>query len=554
MNPAAPTVAERYLTRLRDAGIQYLYVNAGTDFAPIVEAYVRPGADRSRFPVPVLAAHENLAAGMAHGAFLATGRPQGVMFHVSVGTANAVCAVINAARENVPLIVTAGRTPILESGAVGSRNSPVHWAQEMFDQGGLLRELVKWDYELRLPAQVDDIVERAVALAAAEPAGPVYLSLPREVLAQPAAGNAVRARLARPAEPRPDPGAVELLADRLADARLPVVATSAAGTDRRVPALLAELCERFAIGLVEASPRYLNVPAGHRYHLGEEVSQADTILVLESDVPWIPSADSPGADAFVAHAGRDPLFARYPVRGHRSDLTLVTSAYALLGELATALEKRVDRIDQNRSGRLRDQAGRHAQKAWLRREAALRADGPITKDLISAMLGELLPPDAVVFNEYWAEPALLERRVPGTYFKLPSAGGLGWGLPAALGFKHAAPGQTVVATLGDGAYLFSNPAACHHAAQRHELGVLTVVANNARWNAVETATASVYPGLPRDGVFSDLTPAPALHHYVRASGGYGEHVSARGQLARALERGLESAADGRQALINIECA
>jgi acetolactate synthase-1/2/3 large subunit len=555
VNTRAATVAEHYLARLRELGIENLYVNAGTDFAPIVEAYVRAGGDRSRFPRPVLAAHENLAAGMAHGAFLATGRPQAVMFHVSVGTANAICAVINAARENVPLLVTAGRTPILESGARGARNSPVHWAQEMFDQAGLLRELVKWDYELRAATQVDAVVERAIALATTEPAGPVYLSLPREVLAEPAAGQGRESPvLARPAGPRPDPGAVEELADRLADAHFPVVVTSAAGADRRVPPLLAELCERFAIGVVEPSPRYFNIPARHPHRLGEDIGGSDAVLVLESDVPWIPVAGAPGSGAFIAHAGRDPLFGRYPVRGHRSDLTLVTTAYNLLGDLATALEKRLDRIDPARADRVLAAAAAHHDATHRRRVAAWEGEGRITKDLISATLGELLPPDAVVVNEYWADPAMLDRRLPGTYFKLPAAGGLGWGLPAALGIKHAQPQTTVVATLGDGSYLFGNPAACHHAAQRHELAVLTVVANNARWNAVETATASVYPDLRRDGVLSDLAPVPAFHDYASASGGYGEHVRSRGQLRGALVRALEAVAGGRHALVNVECA
>ena len=82
---------------------------------------------------------------MAHGAYLATGRPQAVMVHVSVGTANTVNGAANAARDQAPILLLAGRTPITEQGLHGSRNRPIHWAQEMFDQGGMLREFVKWD-------------------------------------------------------------------------------------------------------------------------------------------------------------------------------------------------------------------------------------------------------------------------------------------------------------------------------------------------------------------------------------------------------------------------
>src|SRR3989442_8478581 len=108
-----------------------------------------------------------------------------VMAHVSVGTANMICAAMNAARENVAILLTAGRSPLTEMGALGARDGYIHWAQEMYDQAGMLREIVKWDYELRSGEQLATIVDRALAIAASEPRGPVYLTLPREVIAAP---------------------------------------------------------------------------------------------------------------------------------------------------------------------------------------------------------------------------------------------------------------------------------------------------------------------------------------------------------------------------------
>src|SRR5919197_1625557 len=125
----------------------------------------------------------------AHGYYLVTGKPQAVMVHVSVGTANALMGLINASRDHVPMLFTSGRTPLTEGGLLGSGDLPIHWGQEMFDQGGMLRELVKWDYELREPVQTEAVVDRALAIAMSEPRGPVYLSLPREVLAKPWPGT-----------------------------------------------------------------------------------------------------------------------------------------------------------------------------------------------------------------------------------------------------------------------------------------------------------------------------------------------------------------------------
>ena len=123
--------------------------NPGTDFPPIVEAFSRAKKTNAKVPKPILVPHENLAVAMAHGAYLMNGHPQAVMVHVNVGTANTINNLTNLSRDRVPLILAAGRTPITEKGSFGSRSRPIHWAQEMFDQAGMLRELVKWDYELR---------------------------------------------------------------------------------------------------------------------------------------------------------------------------------------------------------------------------------------------------------------------------------------------------------------------------------------------------------------------------------------------------------------------
>ena len=147
-----PTIAaEAFLRALADHGIDYFFANPGTDFPPIVEAFSRAKKTNAKVPKPILVPHENLAVSMAHGAYLMNGRPQAVMVHVNVGTANTINNLTNLSRDRVPLILAAGRTPITEKGSFGSRTRPIHWAQEMFDQAGMVRELVKWDYELRVP-------------------------------------------------------------------------------------------------------------------------------------------------------------------------------------------------------------------------------------------------------------------------------------------------------------------------------------------------------------------------------------------------------------------
>jgi len=226
-------------------GVEYLFGNAGTDFAPVIEAYARRGAHGQLLPRPITVPHEAPAVGMAHGYAMITGRPQAVMVHVIVGTANALGGVINAARGNVPMLFTAGRNPITEAGFRGSRERQIHWAQESFDQGAMVREFVKWDYELRNFAQLETVVDRALAITQAEPQGPVYLTLPREVLAErhESFEYSDPSRAPRPSDVVAAPDAIEEAARLLAAARNPVVITKALGRDPRAVEAMVELAD-----------------------------------------------------------------------------------------------------------------------------------------------------------------------------------------------------------------------------------------------------------------------------------------------------------------------
>jgi len=563
---AAETVAEAYLALLKDRGVDRLFVNAGTDFASIVEAYGRLKLSGLDLPEVVVCSHENVAVSMAHGAYLGDRSLSAVMLHTSVGTANGICGIINAARDRIPIMLTAGRSPLFEHDTFGARNAGIHWAQELFDQAGMLREFVKWDYELRDGVQVEEVVDRAVDVALTEPRGPIYLSLPREVLAKPADGIQVRAAASQPSDPAPAPEAVAALADHLVDATFPVIAASASGADPTTVPLLDDLCRRFSIGLAEAGPRYVNASDDHPLHLGfglgRALIDADVLCFLDVDVPWTQSMSNPRDETVIVQAGPDPHFVRYPIRSHRSDLAITTTSKHLLEALAPALAERQGRIDPGRYQRLADLASeRRAQTAAaLAEEAASAAsDAPITKSFMNWALEQVRPRDSIIVNEYWASRAMQTGLAPGGYFGTPPAGGLGWGLPAALGVQMVRPDDLVIAAVGDGAYLFANPAACHHAMAQHHLPVLTIIATNRKWGAVEGSARAMYP----EGYASSageltplarLEPVPEFERYVEASGGYGEGVSARADLIPAFERALKVVLEERRpAVVNVQC-
>jgi acetolactate synthase I/II/III large subunit len=561
---AVDSVAEAYLTLLAERGVEYLFANAGTDFAPLVEAFAKAARTGAPVPKPVLATHENLALSMAHGWAMVTGRVPAVMVHVSVGTANGVCGVFNAARENVPLLFTAGRSPLTEAGLPGARDVYIHWAQEMFDQAGMVRELVKWDYELRNGQQLETVVDRALAVATSEPKGPIYLSLPREVLAEPLPGFAydLPSRRIAAAPPGPDLGAIDEAARILAAAENPLIITASAGREPAAVAALADLAERFAIPVVQHRPRHLCMAADHPCHLGYDASpylyDADAILVLECDVPWVPSLKAPRPNCRVVHLGVDPLFQRYPIRGFPCDVAVTATPGSALPVLAMALERHVARpaieARRQRVARLREVL----HEGWRKTRETVAGMRPIHMAWASACIADAKPEDAILVNEYTLMPEYCGSNLPGTYFGSSPASGLGWGGGAALGAKLAAPDRLVVATLGDGSHLFGNPVALHHAAAAHGLPVLFVIMNNSMWGAVRRATMGMYPQgeamRSNKPPLIDLDELPAFEQVCAAAGGYGERVEDPAELPAALDRALRAVTvEKRQALLNVIC-
>src|SRR3954470_13877990 len=253
------TAADAWLTLLAARGVDYLFANGGTDFAPVVEAYAKGQKLAWKLPHIVIVPHENMGVAMAHGYTMITGRPQAMMVHVGVGTANAMNGLINASRQNVPILFSAGRTPITESGPLpAARNNYIHWAQEHFDQGGMLREFMKWDYELRHAEQVETVIDRALAIAKSEPQGPVYVTLPREVLASSFSANfSIKPTIAPASPPAADPATFEEAAKLLGEAHHPLLITANGGRTAEASQAIEQLAQNLAVPVVHYRPRYL---------------------------------------------------------------------------------------------------------------------------------------------------------------------------------------------------------------------------------------------------------------------------------------------------------
>lgn len=551
------------LRRLQMLGVDAVFVNSGTDFPPVIEGLAE--ADAAAVPLPrmVLVPHEHVAMGMAHGYWFASGRPQAVMLHTNVGLANGAIGAINAAADRVPVLMMSGRTPTLERGRFGARTVPIGWGQEMRDQTALVREACKWDYEVRFPEQVPELLDRAHAVAMSTPRGPVYLSLPREVLAEPCPPSEVSAPVSmRPSTVVADAAQVHEVARLLLAARRPlVIAQRGAGSDAGFGAL-ARIAEHLAIPVCQYWAIALAMSADHPSYVGQDpmpwVEEADLIVVIDSLAPWSPEIHRLADGCKVVHIGPDPLDHRFPVRNFRADLAITSE----IGPALEALERSVGEgfVDAGVVSERRERltAHRAARLDVLAvAEGTADSDAPITKEFAASVLREALRGRrCTVVSELGLPLDHLGLVEHGAWRQEPHSGGLGWGMPTALGIRLADPERLVVAAVGDGSYLFANPVACHHVAEVHGIPLLTLVLNNRGYGAVRASVRGMYPNgyaaKTDDVPLTSLSPSPEFRLVAESCRAYAETVTRRDGLAGAIERALEQVAvHRRQALLDI---
>jgi len=325
--------------------------------------------------------------------------------------------------------------------------------------------------------------------------------------------------------------------------------------------LLVKLAETLGMAVFSGGT-YMNFPVTHPLHqgiaAGPALAEADVVLVFEQDVPWFPSTGAgPKEDATIVGVGVDPLFTNFPLRSFPVHLNLSGLPRLTIEALLDALKQ--ENLDTAAITARREKlAASHDKVRAAARKRALstRDSRPITKAWASYCLEQLRGDDMTIISELGLDNTLFEFTDPAQYYGVSTAGVLGWGVGAALGCKLAAPERTVVATIGDGSYMFGVPEAGHWVSRKMNLPVLYVIWNNQRWKAVQTATRSVFPDGWQEKTttypFSDLSPNLDFEMVCQAAGGYGERVEDPAELPAAFERALNAVkVEKRQALLNI---
>jgi acetolactate synthase-1/2/3 large subunit len=567
--PYIRTASHDLLQGLVDLGIEYLFCNLGTDHAPLIEETAHWREQGRAFPKLILCPHENTAVHMAGGYAVATGRGQAVLVHVDAGTANAAMGLHNLCRTRIPVLLIAGRAPMSTfDDATGVRDTYVHFIQEPFDQASVVRPYVKWEYNLAWPSMAHEVVSRAGAVMQSDPTGPVYLTLPREVLAAPVDAASLSAfghqnHLPVKAQGA-DASAVRAIAEQLMRSDNPMLVTAYAGRNREAPALIEKLAVLCGMRVCEFNTIYMNIRRDSPYFGGYNpaafTEQADFGLMVDVDVPWIPKTTRVNPQAYWAQLDVDAIKRDIPMWGFPLNARIEGDSVRLIAQLIEIIEASVTpEFKTKAAARALALQTAHAQN---RHKTASLAQVPgavnaINPHYLCAAIGQQINLQDMVLNEAirntMAVFEQIPREVPGSLMGL-SGGGLGFSAGTALGIKLAQADNRVIHFVGDGSFYFSNPSSVYAVASQYGLPILTVLLDNGGWSAVKESTLRMYPqGQAKDTnqFASDLGYATDFAAIAEAAGAHGERLVDPAQVEAAIARCLAALDAGRSALLHV---
>jgi len=541
-----------FLELLKQEGVHILFGNPGTTELPLMDALAVDNELRY-----VLGLQEAAVMAMADGYAQASGRLTVVNLHVAPGLGNAMGMLYDAQKAGSPILVTAG-----QHDQQFNVTEPILWA----DLPPIARPFVKWSSEVRRLQDLPRIVHRAAKTALAPPTGPVFLSLPGDILQGEADLDLMKPTRVAP-HLRGDPAAIEAAAALLAAAKHPMMLAGDIVAQSRAHAELIELAELLGAPVYsELVPSMATFPASHSLYRGtigrvtpairEVFEQYDLVFSVGGDLFTLslPSPVHPIPDDLqVIHLDVDPweLGKNYP------------PAVAILGDPKTTLPDLTAALRSRMTAGARAAARERlkgASDAILAEREALHAKAraaatnrPVEPLALLHAIGATLPKDAVVVDETISSGPgirqLMRSDDPQSFFGL-RGGGIGWGLPAAIGVKLALPDRPVVALIGDGSAMYTCQALW--TAAHNRIGVVFVIFNNRSYRILKqrlhaqrghAAQADIYVGMEL------VDPPIDFVGLARSLGITGERAKTVHEATDLLAAGLK---DGTSLVIDVE--
>ncbi|KAK4501280.1 hypothetical protein PRZ48_007087 [Zasmidium cellare] len=545
---------------------------------PVVEDEDQAHSSKTPYTVAdvfLQALAEFTAISAADGYARLTNKPQCVIVHVDVGTAALGQGVHNASSGRSPMLIFAGVAPYTLHGEVsGSRTEHVQWYQDVPRQEAIVEPYVRYSNEIKTAENVKCIVNRAMLMASSGSPGPSYLTASREVLAAVCKESAMTSR--PPILPQCrvgglPPDAIPMIADALLSAEKPLVITGYLGRNHAAVHALINLANLLPTLLVlDTEFRTMSFPADHPAWITrttggpQALREADVILVLDCDVPWIPTKARPKDAARVFHVDVDP-------RKEKMQLFDIHAEVSFMAECEIALEQLIAHITSHEDfpSQTQDRAQQRLEThnlalSCLARLALPHPDGRIPPPHLFTTLRALLPQQTTYLHDAVTLTTPLhghlQSTLPGTSFS-KGGSGLGWAPGAAIGARLARPTAFICAITADGAYLLSSPTPTYLSACRLRTPFLTIILNNRGWKAPRQSINDVHP----DGLAAGMSDGEigfeleeGVPDYVgvckAATGGWcwGRRVVGAGELEGAVREAAEVVrGEGRGAVLEV---
>ncbi len=540
-----------FLEVLHQEGVEYIFGNPGTTELPLMDGLV----DRPDIKY-ILALQESSAVGMADGYAQASGKVGVLNLHVSPGLGNAMGVLYDSWRMKTPLLVTAG-----QQDQRMQLSEPVLWSELI----PLIRSYAKWTWE---PRNIQDLVtatRRALKVAKTPPTGMVFLSLPMDVLYGEGEAE-LRETPSMPTRLRADRAALEQAATVLLSAKNPIIVVGDDVAQSDALREVAEVAELLGARVFsDTFPGRTDFPSDHPLYQGILVrtqpsvrailERADLLFAVGAEVfPFsLPSAVDPvPADLAIVHMHSDPweVGKNYPAR-----VGIIGDLKASLPELRQILQGKLSHT-QREASRQRAEAARQAKQAAhesLRSLAAEVANRlPMPAAVLMQAIADTVPAETIIVDESITSGATLRdflgRQTADSFYGM-RGGGLGWGLPAAIGVKLAKPDRPVVGVIGDGSALYVNQALWTSA--HYRIPVVWVICNNAQYMILKrrlhayggaAAKAETYIGLDM------MDPEVDFLALARAMGVHGVRADTADAVSKALR---EAFSRGSPTLIDV---
>ena len=556
--------AEAFVEVLNANGVECIFFNPGSVTTPVQVAILKYRASGKRAPRLILCLDESVAMAAAHGHYMVSGRPQVVMVHDELGTLQVGGAMHNVQWGRIPVILCVGETPSYQR---------LNWLKEPFDICRTLRNCVKWDHKLDSVENIHDVLLQAFRTAFTEPCGPVYLSYPQELLTQevekvtipPSAPAAISSAGAA------DGDSLNKAAEILLAAENPLIVAGYSSRHPESVALLVELAEALGAPVLSGLTR-MNFPTTHPLSAGIEeiggsrkanpyIADADVLLVIDYDIPYVPAEGFPRPEAKIIHIDIDSTTQGRPLWQRGADVFIEADSREAIPALNKVISQR---LTPEKKAKLRERSRQLETKHQKEREEwrALGVNSsnqkPISPDWLGHCINQVVGEDTIIVNHVISHSASvteqIERSQPGTL--LGCAGGaIQWALGAALGAKVAAPDRAVVSLMTDGGFVWGCPVATLWSASAYRAPFLSVVFNNQSYGVIRGLVQRLSgTELSDEMAFEagvDIAPPPEYALVAQACGGYGQTVAGPYDVLPALKEAMAQVRKGKPAVVDV---